>query len=67
MSVALVEPKVIGGGATAAGMGHLAVMDDSEAQSPHTLFAVTLEIARRTPSRQRGISSLRRDLGSGRR
>ena len=32
LRVALVEPTVIGGGATAAGMGHLAVMDDSEAQ-----------------------------------
>lgn len=32
LGVALVEPAVVGGGATAAGMGHLAVMDDSEAQ-----------------------------------
>lgn len=32
LRVALIEPTVIGGGATAAGMGHLAVMDDSEAQ-----------------------------------
>lgn len=32
LRVALVEPIVIGGGATAAGMGHVAVMDDSEAQ-----------------------------------
>jgi glycine/D-amino acid oxidase-like deaminating enzyme len=32
LRVALVEPTVIGGGATAAGMGHLAVMDDSEAR-----------------------------------
>ena len=29
LKVAIVEAKVIGGGATAAGMGHLVVMDDS--------------------------------------
>ena len=32
LTVAIVEPSEIGGGATAAGMGHLAVMDDSPAQ-----------------------------------
>ncbi|MGI9072586.1 MAG: NAD(P)/FAD-dependent oxidoreductase [Bryobacteraceae bacterium] len=32
LRVALIEPIVVGAGATAAGMGHLAVMDDSEAQ-----------------------------------
>lgn len=32
LRVAIVEAGVIGDGATAAGMGHLAVMDDSEAQ-----------------------------------
>src|SRR5579863_7690455 len=36
LTVTVCEPAVIGGGATAAGMGHLAVMDDSEAQ-----FALT--------------------------
>jgi D-hydroxyproline dehydrogenase subunit beta len=36
MRVELVDASVVGGGATAAGMGHLAVMDDSEA-----LFALT--------------------------
>ena len=36
LTVAVVEPTEIGGGATAAGMGHLAVMDDSPAQ-----FALT--------------------------
>ena len=36
MKVALVESDVLGGGATAAGMGHIVVMDDSEAQ-----FALT--------------------------
>ena len=34
--IAVIEPGPIGGGATAAGMGHLVVMDDSEAQ-----FALT--------------------------
>ena len=36
MRVALVERDVLGSGATAAGMGHIVVMDDSEAQ-----FALT--------------------------
>lgn len=36
LRVAIIEPAVIGGGATAAGMGHIVVMDDSEAQ-----FALT--------------------------
>ena len=36
LRVALVERDVLGGGATAAGMGHIVVMDDSEAQ-----FALT--------------------------
>ncbi len=36
MRVVVIEAKEIGGGATAAGMGHLVVMDDSEAQ-----FALT--------------------------
>lgn len=36
LHVALVERDVLGGGATAAGMGHIVVMDDSEAQ-----FALT--------------------------
>jgi glycine/D-amino acid oxidase-like deaminating enzyme len=36
MAVAIVEEKVIGGGATAVGMGHIVVMDDSPAQ-----FALT--------------------------
>jgi glycine/D-amino acid oxidase-like deaminating enzyme len=29
LKTAIVEAKIIGGGATAAGMGHLVVMDDS--------------------------------------
>lgn len=40
--VALVEPGPIGGGATAAGMGHLVVMDDSEAQTALTKLSCQL-------------------------
>ncbi len=36
LKVAVVEPAIAGGGATAAGMGHIVVMDDSEAE-----FALT--------------------------
>jgi glycine/D-amino acid oxidase-like deaminating enzyme len=52
LSVALVEPGVIGGGATAAGMGHLAVMDDSEAQFALTRYSQTLwrDLAPRLPA-----------------
>jgi glycine/D-amino acid oxidase-like deaminating enzyme len=32
LSVTVIEPHHVGGGATAAGMGHIPVMDDSEAQ-----------------------------------
>ncbi len=40
--VAIVEPAEIGGGATAAGMGHLAVMDDSPAQFALTKYSQSL-------------------------
>jgi glycine/D-amino acid oxidase-like deaminating enzyme len=40
--VAIVEPAEIGGGATAAGMGHLAVMDDSPAQFALTSYSQSL-------------------------
>ncbi len=52
MSVAIVEPKVIGGGATAAGMGHLAVMDDSDAQFALTRYSQLLwkALAERLPA-----------------
>ncbi len=40
--VAIVEPFEIGGGATAAGMGHLAVMDDSPAQFALTSYSQSL-------------------------
>ena len=39
LRVAVVEPSEIGGGATAAGMGHVVVMDDSEAQFALTRFS----------------------------
>jgi glycine/D-amino acid oxidase-like deaminating enzyme len=42
LSVAVVEPGVIGGGATAAGMGHIVVMDDSEAQFALTRYSQAL-------------------------
>ena len=42
LRVAIVEAKMIGGGATAAGMGHLVVMDDSEAQFALTRYSQML-------------------------
>jgi glycine/D-amino acid oxidase-like deaminating enzyme len=39
LRVAIVEARMIGGGATAAGMGHLVVMDDSEAQFALTRYS----------------------------
>jgi glycine/D-amino acid oxidase-like deaminating enzyme len=42
LSVAIVEARMIGGGATAAGMGHLVVMDDSEAQFALTHYSQVL-------------------------
>lgn len=42
MKVALVERDVIGGGATAAGMGHIVVMDDSESQFELTRYSQLL-------------------------
>jgi glycine/D-amino acid oxidase-like deaminating enzyme len=52
MRVALVERDVIGGGATAAGMGHIVVMDDSEAQFALTRYSQVLwsELARTLPA-----------------
>ncbi len=41
LSVALVEGNQIGGGATAAGMGHLVVMDDSQDQFSLTHYSQT--------------------------
>src|ERR1043166_5203455 len=42
LSVAIVEAGIIGGGATAAGIGHLVVMDDSEAQFALTRYSQQL-------------------------
>jgi glycine/D-amino acid oxidase-like deaminating enzyme len=42
LRVAVVEAHLIGGGATAAGMGHLVVMDDSEAQFALTRYSQIL-------------------------
>jgi D-hydroxyproline dehydrogenase subunit beta len=42
MSVALVERDVLGSGTTAAGMGHVVVMDDSEAQFALTRYSQQL-------------------------
>jgi D-hydroxyproline dehydrogenase subunit beta len=39
MSVAVVDRDVVGGGATSAGMGHIVVMDDSEAQFALTRYS----------------------------
>ena len=39
LSVAVIEPAVAGGGATAAGMGHIVVMDDSEAEFALTRYS----------------------------
>jgi glycine/D-amino acid oxidase-like deaminating enzyme len=42
LRVVLVERDVLGGGATAAGMGHIVVMDDSEAQFALTRYSQQL-------------------------
>lgn len=42
LRVVVIEPGVIGGGATAAGMGHIVVMDDSEAQFALTNYSQQL-------------------------
>ena len=42
MRVALIDRDRVGGGATAAGMGHLVVMDDSEAQFALTRYSQLL-------------------------
>ena len=42
MSIAVVDGDVIGGGTTAAGMGHIVVMDDSEAQFALTRYSQQL-------------------------
>lgn len=42
LAVGIAEADVIGGGATAAGMGHLVVMDDSDSQFALTRYSQTL-------------------------
>jgi glycine/D-amino acid oxidase-like deaminating enzyme len=51
LRVVVVEPGPIGGGATAAGMGHIVVMDDSPAQMALTYYSRTLwrELAAELP------------------
>lgn len=51
LSVVVIESGVIGGGATAAGMGHIVVMDDSDAQFALTHYSQQLwrEIAPELP------------------
>lgn len=51
LRVVVIENSVIGGGATAAGMGHIVVMDDSEAQFALTHYSQQLwqEIAPELP------------------
>lgn len=46
--VAVVDRDIVGGGATAAGMGHIVVMDDSEAQFALTRYSQQLWQALRT-------------------
>src|ERR1700728_5479745 len=48
LRVVVVERDVVGGGATAAGMGHIVVMDDSEAQFALTRYSQQLWRALRT-------------------
>jgi D-hydroxyproline dehydrogenase subunit beta len=52
LQVTVVEQAVVGGGATAAGMGHIVVMDDSEAQFQLTNYSVSLwsDLASRLPA-----------------
>jgi glycine/D-amino acid oxidase-like deaminating enzyme len=52
LTVVVVEPGPVGGGATAAGMGHIVVMDDSPAQIALTNYSRTLwmERARELPA-----------------
>src|SRR5262245_53298555 len=51
LSVVVIESGVVGGGATAAGMGHIVVMDDSDAQFALTRYSQQLwrEIAPELP------------------
>jgi len=52
LSVAVIDAAIIGGGATAAGMGHIVVMDDSDAQFALTSYSQSLwnDLASELPS-----------------
>lgn len=52
LRVGVVEAEMVGGGATAAGMGHLVVMDDSEAQFALTRYSrqLWLRLAQELPA-----------------
>jgi len=52
LSVVVVEPGPVGGGATAAGMGHIVVMDDSPAQIALTRYSrqLWIDLARELPA-----------------
>src|SRR5215813_4598131 len=50
LRVTVVESSAVGGGATAAGMGHIVVMDDSEAQFALTRYSRDLWNTAVTPS-----------------
>src|SRR6476646_8371527 len=47
MQVAVVEQDAVGGGATAAGMGHIVAMDDSDAQFALTRYSQQLWLRRK--------------------
>jgi D-hydroxyproline dehydrogenase subunit beta len=51
LRVTVVESSVVGGGATAAGMGHIVLMDDSEAQFALTRYSrqLWIDVAARLP------------------
>ncbi len=68
LRVALVEREFPGSGATAAGMGHIVVMDDSEAQFALTRRSQqTVERARSRFAARRRVRSCWNRLGGGRR
>ena len=52
LAVVVVEPGPAGGGATAAGMGHIVVMDDSPAQTALTMYSrqLWIELSRELPA-----------------
>ena len=67
LRVALVEREILGGGATAAGMGHIVVLDDSEAQFSLTRRSQQLwQIAEHGFACRRRVRSRRNHLGGRR-